>query len=370
MLATLALPILTVVLHQQDLGDIEKMLAQKLEMKSDYALRFRFESRMPSAPEGSRRKWAYTAAIWRSGDKLRVDVFDREADPAGDESSTRGRHVTCRNCERQNYLLVTTVLPGAPKVTHQVEFHDPKTQPTDYFVNDMDWRLLGFCNARLAVYSKIPIAQSYRQLVADPLLKTSEQKRNGTPYLVTTIEKNKNEGSIWFDARTQSGPVLHTFTGDASKKGAMKHVTEVSWQKTAGGNMYPEKIKHTEHTDGALTYEEIITVQHADFDTKIDPTIFTLAGLDLNENQPIGYPDLTPGKWPIWKGGRADPSLSAFAQAQAASAAQNGVVEPEPIAPVAAYPVQSSTPLIVGLVSGGMSVTALGLAAIYRRRKG
>ncbi|MDY3557204.1 hypothetical protein R5W24_006391 [Gemmata sp. JC717] len=298
-----------------------------------------------------------------------MDVFDQVSDKPGNDIGTQGRHITCRNCERPNYTLVTRVLPGKPAVTCQVEFHDPKKQVTEYYVTDMDWRLLGLCNTRLSLYRKVPVAPSYRELMTDMGLSTSQQDRNGCRCLVTAIEKNGCKSNIWFSQGEQFNPVLHTFEGQLGDKAA-RQTTEVKWKQTAGKHLYPERIKHTETHDGKLHYEEIVTVQAADFVTPIDPSVFTFAGLELNDDQQLAFPELQPGDWPVWKDGRVDPSRSNRAKEKEAQDAQKGAVQPGPVAPVAAYPVQSSTPLIVGLVSGGMSVTALGLAAIYRRRKG
>ena len=338
-------------------------------MRESYSLRFRFESRRPGAPEGS-RKWAYTAAIWRSGDKLRVDVYDRESDGAADEQSRRGRHVTCRNCERENYTLVTTVLPAPPGTTHIVEFRDSRSQLSEYFVPDIDWRFLGLCNAPLATYNKIPITQSYRERMANPLLRTSEQDRNGGRCLVAEIKRDKGLSSIWFGLKEKYNPVWHKSESESGGTASLL-TTEARWHETAGKHLYPERITHTSLRDGALYYQEIITVQHADFDSPVEPSVFTLAGLGLNENQPIAYPNTDAGAWPVWRDGRADPSLSRRAVAQAAQAEGNGPVDPgaQNPPPVAAYPVSGNTSLVVGLAFGALAVVALALAVRHRRKR-
>ena len=50
--------------------------------------------------------------------------------------------------------------------------------------------------------------------------------------------------------------------------------------------------------------EETITVLVADFDTPIDPTVFTLAGLNLNDGQRIAYPDVPAEDQPVWRNGK------------------------------------------------------------------
>ncbi|QEG31247.1 hypothetical protein GobsT_60680 [Gemmata obscuriglobus] len=342
------------------------MVARKLEMRDSYQIRYRFESFRPGAPEGSRR-WAYTAAIWRSADKLRVDVYDRESDRVGADATQRGRHVTCQNCERQNYTLVTTILPAPPGRTHLVEFRNSSGQPTDYFVTDIDWRFLGLCNGPLSTYNRVPFAQSYRERMANPLLKTSEQDRGGEACLVTEIEREKGCSAIWFGSKSRCNPVWfesHNGTGDK----AVQLMTEVRWLEGAGKHLYPERVKHVARHAGVLQYEETITLQHADFDTPVAPSVFTLAGLGLNEGQPIAYPNTDPADWPVWRDGRADPSLSrrTLAEEQAAQARPIDAA-PQPSPPVAAYPTPHNTSLVVGVVAGVIAAVSIVSALIYRR---
>ncbi len=96
--------------HPQPQDVITQMIERKLEMRDCYSLRFRIESRNPGAVQGEIRKEAFTAAIWRAGDKLRVV----------------GRHIICKNCEHPNYTVVTTVYPSSLSANVVVAFRRPE----------------------------------------------------------------------------------------------------------------------------------------------------------------------------------------------------------------------------------------------------
>lgn len=197
-----------------------------------------------------------------------------------------------------------------------------------------------------------------------------EQDRNGGRCLVTEIKRESGQSGIWFGVSDKYNPVW--FKSDSESGGKSQQLTtEVRWRETVGNHLFPDRITHKSLKNGALVYEEIITIPHADFDSAVDQSVFTLAGLGLNESQPIAYPNTDASDWPVWHDGRADPSLSRRAVAKAMKAERDGPVDSglSNVPPVAAYPAPANTSLIVGLVFGALSVVTLAIAVLYKRRR-
>ena len=357
-------------LHLAGPADFTGMVARKLNMHDSYHLRLRFESRR-SAPDTPTR-WDYTAELWRAGDKFRIDLFDAESNPpppAGLNQPSHGfRHVTCQNCERPGHLLITTVYPGKPAITSMAGFHTSADMSPNYTTLNIDWRFFGLCNTGLDAYRRIPITKCYQELAADPGLRMSRRVRGGKPCLVASLGREK-EHDIWFDEADGFNPVLHSAAYD-NNRGSVGHTTEVAWRATAGGHLYPSRLKYVLAERGAVRYEEVVTVVHADFHNPVDPSVFTLGGLGLNDNQKIAFPELTLDDQPLWRDGKADPSLSARAARRAAAEARPAVGSGRPAAPVAPYLDGGSTSLVLSIASGALALVLLGAALAYRRRGG
>lgn len=154
--------------QSSNVSEVTRMVARKLEMSSSYHVRIRVESRGFDGGKSTRK--AYTAKIWRLGDKFRFDITDAQSQPSPptgmvEPGGQGARDITCQNCERPEYYIITAVYPGSPTITNLVGFHKSPALSGDYSSLNIDWRYLGLSNNRLAAYNLISFIEDYRGLV-------------------------------------------------------------------------------------------------------------------------------------------------------------------------------------------------------------
>jgi hypothetical protein len=175
--------------------------------------------------------------------------------------------------------------------------------------------------------------------------------------------KNNWELSVWQSERDEYNPVrfLEKFEVDGVPEA---RTTEIEWQQTPGDFLFIKHLKHnTMISVGGtkIACEEVVAVHHADFESAIDPTVFTVAGFGLNENQVIGYPELKAEDQPRWRNGKVDYSETAAKQAPAGNSAA-----PQSTAP---YPVESNLSSFIGMIAGVLAVVTAITALVLRRRR-
>lgn len=343
------------------------VVAQKARMPNRYTLRLRVEGRAPNVPPPAESAWSSTLHVWRDGKQFRVDHFDAQYTPPRLKEDPRDRHVACENCEREGYGLMTTVLPGSPPVLHLVQFHRVGTWSFDRYCTGFDWRYFGLSNASTCMYQHLHVAADYQKLFGQPDMLTRSEKRGGLPCLVASKKTDRLDRSVWLGEQDGFHPVY--FEDVIQVEGVPEaRTTEVSWQRTPGGHLFPARVKHNSivSLDGKkLAFEEVVTVTHADFDSPIDPAVFTVAGLGLNENQLIGFPDLEPQDQPRWRNGEIDYSATDRQRAEAGGrpAVLDGQAAP------AAYPSQGNLTLIVGISAAVFAIGTAVAAVVIRRRR-
>ena len=353
------------------------VIAQKAAMKNCYSLRLRIESRTPNAPAPIETAWASTLHIWRDGNKFRVDHLDAQYTPVRREYELGSRHVLCENCEEEGYGIVTVVKPGSPSsLLHKVEFHRLGTHNFDYYCTHFDWRYFGLSNDFRCLYPRLHIATDFPKFFGAADVTTKTENRADAPCLVAFRKSAALDQSVWLSERDGFNPVYFEskfVVGDAPET----RTTEIRWQRTAGGHVYPRTVKHnTMVSIKGVKYptEEVVTVTHADFDSPIDPKIFTLAGFALNENQAIGLPGLEPLDFPLWRDGKVDRSYTLKKRIEETTKKQPNNGQPDKgqsddQRPEAHYPTQANTSLVMGIVAAVISVaTALCAIIIHRRR--
>lgn len=295
----------------QQLGtaDIAEMVARKHKMSTSYRVQMRVETRHYVAPNVGRN--AYTASIWRDGDKLRVDITDAVGEPAPPAGMVRTggegeRRITCHNCERTGYFLITGVFPGNPKLTSIVGFHKTPALAGYFSELDIDWRFLGMTNNSLHAYKLAAVAEGCQNYLANPKRVLSRSVRDNKPCLVSSLTIPTSHSETYFFVDDGHNPIINTGVYK-SDQGLLKCTTEIEWRKTPGNHLYPSRIRHSEMKGEKFQSDETINVIDADFHSPINPVVFTLAGLNLNDGQLIAYPDVPAADRPRWR--NAKPAL-------------------------------------------------------------
>ncbi|MBP3957256.1 hypothetical protein J8F10_18500 [Gemmata sp. G18] len=350
----------------------EAVVAQKSRMPNRYQLKLRVESRTPNAPPPLESSWDSTLHIWRDGNKFRVDHLDAHYTPPRPNHDSHDRRVTCENCEKEGYGIVTTVVRGSPPTLHTVEFVRLGTRNLDGYCTYFDWRYFGLSNDRPCGYPKLHIGSDFPGFFGRSDVQTRRENRGGVPCLVAAMSRKTGhlQQSVWLSEREEFNPVFFEDKFEVVGGEPESRTTEVSWQLTPGGHRYPKTVKHntTISFNGAkYPGEEIVTVTHADFDSAIDPAVFTLAGLGLNENQAIGLPDLKPSERPLWRNGKVDESYTLGQYTADMLGPQTAVADGPKT--VANYPAEGSTTLTVSIVTALLAVVTAVLAVVIRRRR-
>lgn len=344
------------------------VVTQKAQMPNRYCLRLRVESRTPGAKPPLEKESSSTRHLWRDGDKFRADHLDASYTPPRPGHDRRTRHVSCENCEQQGYGVVTTIVAEPGLTNHAVEFHRLGTRSFDYGCTHFDWRYLGLGNCQQCVYPHLQIGANFPLHFKGPDAVVQTMNRGDTPCLVAIKTGKGTKVSVWLSERDGYNPIYFEEYFDLPE-GKERRTTEITWQSTAGGHLYPKTVKYNGiigFDGGRYPTEEVITVMHADFDSPIDPAVFTVAGLGLNENQPIGLPGLVPEDYPTWRNGKVDESYTLKkrtaeqAKGQPATTGQT---------PVPAYPGRGNTALILSIVAGVLAIAAATVAVVLRRRR-
>lgn len=354
----------------------DAVISQKLRMPNRYHIRIRGETRAPDAPPPLSKVASISLHIWRDGDRFRVDAFDQSSTPPEPNRITGSRHVTCEGCERDGYGITTTVMPGTPPNPIMVQFHKLGSWNFDYACTHFDWRFLGISNHSQCAYSQLKLAEDFRAYFKQSGLTVSADRRGDAPCLKAAKHAEHYDQAVWLSERDDFNPVFFEEIIRGDGKPSVR-TTEIQWQKTAGGHLYPKVVRHVSTLIylGTTKYEsESFThITHADFDSPIDPAVFTLAGLGLNENQAIGFPELKDRPdLPLWRNGRVDTS---YTSQDMSRDVWKGIAGSTPSASAAynslppAYPTESNWPLIVSAVAAAFALAATAYAFAIRRRR-
>lgn len=341
------------------------VIDQRSRMPNRYSLKVRVETQTPKATPPYERETSLTYHVWQDGDKFRVDGLDGQFSPPRPTQDSNIRHVTCLNCEREGFGIVTTVLANPRPPLHVVGFHRLESRNFDYGCTRFDWRYFGLCNVGKCAYTQKHVAMDFTNFFMRSNIVTRQDKRNGTPCLAATAKTTGSDQSVWLSEHDGYNPVLFAdhlvFNGVPEDR-----TTEVSWQKTPGGHYFPKTVKHNAivFQDGQRrAQEEIITITHADFDSPIDPAVFTLAGLGLNENQVVGFPDLETADYPYWRNGKVDYDYTLRKR-------MNETANERPAVPAAAsYPGRGNAGLVLSITAGMLAILAAVAAIFIRRRR-
>lgn len=194
-------------------ANVAEMVGRKLKMSTSYHVKMRLESRHHVAPNVGRN--AYTASIWRHENKPRIDITEAAGDPPPPQGTARpggdgGREITCHNCERPGYFLVTGVSPGNPVITRVVGFHKTPALAAYFAELDFDWRFLGMTNNTLHAYRLVPIAEDCRNYWTNPKRVTSGSFRDDRPGLISSLTTPNSQSETYFSVRDGYNPILHT----------------------------------------------------------------------------------------------------------------------------------------------------------------
>lgn len=155
-------------------------------------------------------------------------------------------------------------------------------------------------NNVINVYKLAEVPKGCQNYLTNAKRALSQSVRDTKPCLVSSLILPTGQSETYFSVDEGHNPILDS-GAFKSEFGQLKSTTKISWRKTPGNHLYPSRIKHTEMKGDKLMSDETITVIDADFHNPIDPVIFTVEGMNLNEGQWIAYADVPAADQPIWR---------------------------------------------------------------------
>ena len=266
------------------------------------------------------------------------------------------------------------MLPGQPTTTHAVSFHQIGKWNADPYCTSFDWRYLGLANASLCLYDQLKSRVAFPAFIREKGVQSRQASRGGLPCIIADLKREKYDTSVWLSSQFGNNPVYFEQTIRLDD-GPQVTTTEVTWQETKGGVLYPKTVKNKSvirTSSGRHNSEEVITVLHADFESPVDPLIYTIPGFGLNENQAIGFPEIKSDDHPLWRNGKIDYEYTSKKRfldeyRKSHSSASSGTPPPEP--PTNEYPTESNSLWIVSIVTGSLSALLATAAMVIRWRR-
>lgn len=269
---------------------IEGIFAQRERIKS-YHLRFTVEMNAPHPSAAVPIKDVRKFEIWHAGQSTRTEqrIVESNYDPA----EVGGRRVQCRNCEKEGHGVVFTITKtGSTPV---------EVLPLDKFASKekfrTDWRLIGlFPGDVYASFDRDPRA-TLRLLASD--------KRSVlTPVANSEIVLRLNEGPAHREF-TLASEFDHNPTRFAMSSPESEVKFEVEYQKV-NEISFPKSITLRQSFGKKPPTEQKITFELVELNLPIDPSVFTVAGMQLPDGLPVELPDRKKSVTPTWRDGKLD----------------------------------------------------------------
>jgi hypothetical protein len=357
---------------------ILKMLSQKSQLNDSYHIIYLKTIRVKTIDSFPITQTQHCRVeLWNTPKKSRCDVYILPE--LSSDFSTQKRNITCENCVRNGYWISTTVNPNLADSPHVVNFRDLKQLRVDSQSTRFDWRFFGLVNTHQAGYLTNNSSVLLKEICNSSSCVFSNSK--DSPDI---LELQKKSGQTLFNAVFTASTDFHpskmttTYKQDSHD---LIQTSDITWGKINNITFYPQTFAHKKYQSGTETLSEKIEIHLADFINPVDDSVFTLEGMNLNDGQFIGYPELKRVDYPRWKNNKID--LSYTLDMHNADAFAEGKIALPPEVPNKSFsqqkppeqsgnyepPASSKLPLVIGIVTGVLALLALGYSVIQRRRR-
>lgn len=329
---------------------ITKALASRRSLPSQYHLLLTRSTSIKSA--GNPAVQSTEISVWSKKGLLRTDVVKKSS--SFDSDGVGWREIVCRNCERAGYAVRTRAGGGVSLSMVNFIRIDAAFDGSDEW--RIDWRGLGLLQDALDGYAKKPYSDTIDVLGQRAATAAEVKALNGFPCLTLTSAAKgevRLTRTCWFRPDLGMNPVV---IEDAVEGVDFKQRSEIDYRKLDKlGLWFPSSVHYTRTQNGETILDEKLSVLLADFETPVPDETFTLAGLSLDNSQPVALPEITQSKdYPTWRGGKLDRTYTAGKMALEAHefrAAQSDANPPVPdrLAPRWPYYVGASILAVAGL---------------------
>lgn len=235
---------------------------------------------------------------WRKGDRYRLDrkLISESTDPKNNGT----RYIYCRNCERVGMGLKTSMGPASntPVNFFNLDIDDPR----HYHI---DWRYLGLRKSEIYNKGTRPDVDMLElRKCSNPLL--AEITKGASTLKQFHCDTPAGVAKVTFDGTASNNPIY--FYLDARRgKDILDSSTSVTYQEI-DGIFYPKSYSYSSKMNGKIVMHQFeLFVTLVEFNPVIEDKIFTLAGLNLDEGQPVRLPEIQDSsQQPTWRNGKLD----------------------------------------------------------------
>jgi hypothetical protein len=230
--------------------------------------------------------------IWQDATHYRTDIFTESTSMSRDLALGR-RHVMCKNCEQPGHAILYFEGTGGAALAHP----DNHSFQRDLFDRGeaFDPRLLGYTSSD---HVNMPRPATAKNLGLDII---SPERSPPTVEAATVdgeaawVLKSKSLRS-GFDHRAYIFPGKGGSVGLIEYSGKVKddsfrsrHHSELE-RDARTGIWFPKKLVGEWFENGALKDRDVVTVHLREFNQPIDPSVFTLAGMNVREGEEVYDP--------------------------------------------------------------------------------
>ena len=167
--------------------------------------------------------------------------------------------------------------------------------------------MIGLQNDVLGEMNRVHPSDFLRTAAKD--WKRQDETKNG--HRITTYEQVKvgeYKQKIVFSSQFNHSPILFELVANDN---SICVSTTITPALISDKYWYPSKIVHLSVQGGKEYTKEILDLSDVNFGQPIKPEIFTLAGIGLQDEQAIAFPESkSADDFKIWKNGRIDPNLN------------------------------------------------------------
>ncbi len=305
------LTILSIVAPLPSVAEVEQLAVNARQRIQKMHIRFRVQHEYPEQPD---HNMIGVRTVWLDGSKIRGEII-REKGP-----NPGHRFVSCYNCERDGYGITWADLPQLAATMNRLnEAGKPKCD------DSIDPRQLGFLpivsDALRPWQTRL---NAYIGATDHTNATISQTTLNGVDcwLLGWNIRDTKLAVKVWV-APTKGYSVLRLQVEEPQK--FLKLVDSEVELHIPSGIWFPSKIVYQDFGNKTLRGKEIIEVETISINEHIDPSIFTLAGLNFPDGTYIAMPEAS--KSGVWRNGEL--------QARDASVLFQDTTPPVPVNPPA-----------------------------------
>jgi hypothetical protein len=278
--------------HADGIERVVEMITKNRNAIDDYHLVFVQDLETVADARGKREFSKIRYEIWRKGIKTRIDslvIASTDKDSPADL-----RTIWCRNCEKEGHILRTSYRAGhfsTPIAFEPIESYSPTADMTN-----INWPWLGLSNSVHLPWYAIPQDAFLQSIVTKdpelvfPIGEATERLGDVNCRRFTLMVKQSSAKFVmWVDPSGGNSPIRMERTNPKGEFESESNFTYAA--KPVDKIWFPSSI--TQRLVANRDRRSTITVELAEFNRKIDDSVFTYGALGLLRDTPVMIDGIT-----------------------------------------------------------------------------